>query len=236
MVNEHHLSELVEGLKLAGADNLVSVVLYGSAAKEDFDGEYSDVNVLAVVRETTAGALTSIAGTIDQWMAHDYPAPLIFSRGELEQSTDIFAIEMLDIKQHHRILYGEDVFRDLSIPMDKHRIELEHELRTKLLFLRQHYLLAAHEDGKVAHLMLDSLSSFVALFRHALLALGSNPPGSKRQVMEELAQKLAFDSSPFLDLLKVREHRMKVEALDVPHTFQQYLRGIDDVIHAVDSI
>lgn len=236
MLNEQQLVELVETLKAAGGSNLVAVVLYGSAAKQDFDGEFSDVNVLAVLNDASAAVLATIAPAIQKWVMHGHPAPLVFSRSEIEQSTDVFAIEMLDIKGHHRTLYGEELFADLPIPMAKHRIELEHELRTKLLLLRQHYLLAPKENKRTAGLMLDSISSFVTLFRHTLLAFGANPPETNRQVTEELAQRLRFDPGPFLNLLNVREHRMKAEALDVPETFRGYLQGINHVIQAVDAI
>ena len=47
---EGKLQELVNRLKEACGDNLVSVVLYGSAAREDFHEQYSDVNLLAASR------------------------------------------------------------------------------------------------------------------------------------------------------------------------------------------
>ena len=43
------LQELVNQLQEACGANLVSVVLYGSAAREDFHEQYSDVNLLAVL-------------------------------------------------------------------------------------------------------------------------------------------------------------------------------------------
>ncbi len=47
---EGKLQELVNRLKEACGENLVSVVLYGSAAREDFHEQYSDVNLLAASR------------------------------------------------------------------------------------------------------------------------------------------------------------------------------------------
>jgi hypothetical protein len=233
---ENDLSQFVDQLRQAAGPNLLSVVLYGSAARQEFDSEFSDVNLLCIVRELASAELAGMAPAISRWVRGGYSAPLVFSRRELERSTDVFAIEMLDIQQHHRILYGEDAFRDLHIPMDRHRAELEHELRTKLLFLRQHYLLALADDKKVAALMLDSVSNFVTLFRHTLITLGGAPPGTKPEVIQGLAQRLGFDPRPFLDLLAVRDHRLETQALDAQGTFAGYLQGIERVVNAVDDL
>jgi predicted nucleotidyltransferase len=233
---EKDLSQFVGRLARAAGDNLLSVVLYGSAARQEFDTEFSDVNLLCVVRELASAELAGIAPAVAGWVHSGYPAPLIFSHHELERSTDVFAIEMLDIQQHHRVLYGEDVFRNLHVPMERHRAELEHELRTKLLLLRQHYLLVPADNKKLAALMLDSVSNFATLFRHTLLTLGGLPPRAKPEVILELARRLRFDPRPFLDLLAVRDHSLESKTLDVQATFAGYLRGIEKVVAAVDDL
>ena len=57
------------------------------------------------------------------------------TRQELERSTDVFTIELLDMQQHHRVLFGEDVVQGLQIPMHLHRVQVEYELREKLILL-----------------------------------------------------------------------------------------------------
>ena len=51
---ENKLQELVTRLQQACGENLMSVVLYGSAAREDFHEEFSDVNVLVVLQHLKA--------------------------------------------------------------------------------------------------------------------------------------------------------------------------------------
>ena len=79
---------------------------------------------------------------------------------EFDRSTDVFTIELLDMKQHHRVLYGEDVLSGLRIAIDLHRVQVEYELREKLILLRQHILIADGNDAKLWDLMLRSAPSF----------------------------------------------------------------------------
>lgn len=236
MVAEKQLTELVERLKNAAGPNLLSVVLHGSAAAEEFHAEFSDINILCIAGELSPPAMRALSPALQWWTGLKHSVPLFFTGEELKAAADVFAIEILDIKQRHRMLYGEDVFQDLQVPMTRHRIQLEHELRTKLLFLREHYLTSSGDEAKVRHLMLDSVSNFIALFRHTLIAMGEQPPRSKSEVVERLANKVQFDPAPFKSLIHIREGKLKPETLDAHAVFAAYLGAIEKAVRAVDSL
>jgi hypothetical protein len=161
---------------------------------------------------------------------------LFFSHNELERSADVFVIEMLDIKHHHRLLYGQDVFQGLTISTDRHRVQLEHDLRTKVLLLRQNYLSCATDQDKVRRLMLDSISYFSTLFRHTLITLGEQPPAGKAEVMQRLAERTGIEAGIFLQLLQVRARQMKERDIEAQAGFTKYLEAIEKVIQAVDAL
>jgi hypothetical protein len=233
---DEQLNELIHRLSSAAGPNLVSVVLHGSAAADDFQPEFSDVNVLGVVNELSVPAMQSLAPVLSWWTGLGHPAPLLFTSSELQAVADVFPIEMFDIKHRHRILHGTDTFQDLDVPMALHRVQLEHEIRTKLLLLRQHYLSIAGDDVRLRHLMLDSVSNFLALFRHTLIAMGETPPHHKAEVAQRIAAKLGFDPRPLQQLLDVRERKLKAETLDANKVFAGYLRAIEAVVEAVDKL
>jgi len=235
MEAEKQITDFVNSLKQAAGGNLECVALFGSAASEEFHADYSDINMLCVVRELSAPALAALAPAIVAWTRNKFPAPLIFSRAELEQATDVFAIEMLDIRQRHRILYGEDIFTRMNVPMDRHRVQLEHELRTKLLTLRQSYFQAANDKKRVRRLMLDSVSAFSTLFRHTLIAMGEQPAPHRAENITRLAARIKFDPGIFLKLLQVRERKANESEIPAASAFAQYLDGINTVVQAVDA-
>jgi predicted nucleotidyltransferase len=236
MEAEKQITDFVNRLKQAAAANLECVALFGSAANGEFHADYSDINILCVVRELSAPVLETLAPAITGWTKNKFPAPLVFSRAELEQSADVFAIEMLDIRQHHRILHGEDLFGNLSVPMNLHRIQLEHNLRTKLLTLRQSYIQAAGDNKRVRRLMLDSVSNFATLFRHTLIAMGEQPAPTKSDNIQRLAARIKFDPGIFLKLLQVRERTSKENEIETATAFAKYLDGINTVVQAVDAL
>ena len=100
---EGKLQELVSRLRAASGDNLVSVVLYGSAAREDFHEQYSDVNVLVVFRRSgrrAVSAITPVHPLVDA--RREVHASVMMTEAELRESADVFAIELLDIQHMHK--------------------------------------------------------------------------------------------------------------------------------------
>src|SRR5256885_12840898 len=172
MAHEKLLSEFVEKMRTAAGENLISMILYGSAAEGEFHPEYSDLNLLCVLRDTSFASLSKIAAAVEWWRKKKHHPPLVVTEKELKDTADVFSIEFIDIKQRHRVLYGSDVLGDLSVPMQLHRSQLEYELREKLFLLRQHVLLAGSNEKALWDALLNSLSSFTTLFRHVLIELG----------------------------------------------------------------
>ena len=236
MVPEKLLQEFVERLKSAGGANLVSVVLYGSALSPDFHPEYSDLNVLCVMGELSAQTLAAMSPAADWWTGKKNPMPLFFSKDELLTGADIFPIELLDMQRRHRLLYGEDLLKGLDVPLTLHRIQVEHDLRTNLLRLRQHYLAVRGKSGKVRDLLLESVTSFLTLFRHAVIVMGGPPPASRREAVQQLGSKLGFDPAIFILLMDARAGKADAKSMDVESAFSKYMQGIHAVVQAVDAL
>src|SRR5882672_721915 len=180
MVPEKLINDFVGQLREAAGANLESVILFGSAVAGDFHSEFSNVNLFCVIRDSSFAALQALAPAVKWWSTQKQPPPLFMTRDEIECSVDVFTIELIDMQQHHRVLFGEDVVQGLSIPANLHRVQVEYELREKLALLRQHLLLASGNDSRLWELLLRSVSSFATLFRHALMVLGHEAPVGKR--------------------------------------------------------
>jgi predicted nucleotidyltransferase len=231
---EAKLTELVSRLQSAAKENLKAVVLYGSAVTGEFRAGYSDLNVLCVVEHAGSADLEHLHAPADWWVRQGNHPPLVFTLEELQRSADVFAIELLDIKHHHRMLFGEDFLGNFEVPMHLHRLQVERELRTDWLRLRQ-VVVAAPLSYK-AHLaiMSQSLSAFCALFRHALIALGQPAPATKREAVTAMAALSGADPSAFHAMLDLREGKRKARSVDVEASLHAYLEFVEVVTNEMD--
>src|ERR1700733_13191 len=178
---EQKLQELVDRLRKAERDRLVSVILYGSAASGNHHGEFSDLNVLCVLTKVTPAELADSEPIFKWWREQGNPAPLLLSEDELLTSTDCFPVEFHDMQERHRVLYGADVIKDLVIDRTFYRAQVEMELRAKLLRLRQKAAEVLLEKPVLLRLMIDSVPNFLVLARHALLLSEQSSGWKKRE-------------------------------------------------------
>ncbi len=227
--------KLVEELKQACPKGLKSVILYGSAAAGDHSGKQSDYNVLVVTKDLGIDTLDAISKTATAWSKAGNPAPMLFTEERLAQATDVFPIELLDIRECHRVLHGVDLVAGLEIDTKNLRLEIEHELRGKLIRLRQSYLLTQGKSKAVADLMIQSLSTFLVLFRASLRLFEEVVPQKKFQALEQLATHLAFDPAVFQTVQQLKDGSKKVKEVAVEELFSTYLKTIECVIDAVDA-
>jgi predicted nucleotidyltransferase len=236
MVAEKNISEFIGRLRFAAGTNLLSVILYGSAAAGDFVPDSSDTNLLCVLQDTSFAELRKLATPVESWTKEKNRTPLIMGMDELRRSADVFSIELMDMQQKYRVLWGEDVLGTLVIPTRFHRVQVEYELREKTILLRQGLISATGSAARMWELLLRSLPAFATLFRHALLELGEPATASKREAVEKLAAKVGFDPTAFLQLLDVREHKSDPKNVDANDLAARYLQEIEQVTSAVDKM
>lgn len=235
MIPTDIIDEFVKRAREAAGTNIESIILFGSAVAGDFHPGLSNINLLCVLRDSSFKALQALSPAATWWDGKKQPPPLCVTKQELQRTTDVFTIELLDMQQHHRVLFGENVLKDLHIPMDLHRVQVEYELREKLILLRQHVLLAADKESRLWDLLLRSAPSFSTLFRHALVALGDSKQVSRREAVSTLSGRVGFDASAILQVLDVRERKADRKNINVVDLAARYLAAVEKVTAAVDT-
>ena len=236
MVPEKLIAEFVGRLQAAAGANLKSVILYGSAAAGDYVADYSDVNLLCVLGETSYAAIAGLSGAVEWWAKQKHHAPLLMTKEELQRAADVFSIEFLDMKRNYRVLWGEDMLKTLEIPMKFHRTQVEYELREKTILLRQRLLTMAGDRNGKWELLLRSAPAFGTLARHALIATGEPAAASKREAVQQLAAKTGLDPGAFLQIFDLREQKIDRKSIDVDELFARYLKAVEQMTAAVDSM
>jgi hypothetical protein len=231
---EAQLNELVHRLKDTAAANLECVILYGSAAGGSFKPEHSDLNVLCVLKSLAVEELTRVAPVIRWWAVEQrQPAPLFFTAEELLQSADVFSIELRDMQDNRRVLFGTDPIANFHLPTNLHRVQVEHELRTVLLKLRSAYLRAPSDPQELTPVLRKSFSSVLTLLRHVIIAFGEEPPAAARAIINRAAELTHANAAGFEAVLRVREHSNALP--EVVQVYGGYLAALESVVRALDQ-
>jgi hypothetical protein len=232
---ETKLAELVSRLREAAGKNLESVVLYGSAASGAYRPGTSDINVLCTLVTMDVHELQLLAPVV-HWWTHDEkePPPLFFLTEELRRSTDVFAIESLDLQRAHRVLFGKDPVADLHVPMNLHRLQVERDLRLLLLRLRQHVLLAGKSELEFTATLKKTAAAAMTLLRHTLLAFGEEPPAEASALFARVAVLTGADAEAFQAVYDHHEGRGQVKDSFV--AYDNIIHALEKVVNAMDRL
>jgi hypothetical protein len=116
--------------------------------------------------------------------------------------------------------------------MNLHRVQIEHDLRTILLKLRQHYLRAPGSAKELAPILRKSFSGVLTLLRHLVIAFGEEPPVAAHDIVARAAALTGSSMTPFGPMLKLRETgEFHGEIVQV---YGAYLKALEKTLDALE--
>ena len=228
--------KLTESIQQTIGDKLIAIVLYGSSVAGDYIDGQSDYNVLLLAKEWRPTDLNAIYNTLRRWLKAGNPAPLCFTPKRFKDAADVFPMEMLDIAESHRVLYGEDPVKDITINSTHLRHQVEFELRSKLLKLRQAYLQLRNPKKDLHRLLVESISSFQTVFRGALRLFSEEIPLDKLAATRDLGKKLSVPIDSFETIHQMKKEPSLTKQQDLTELFDLYLSQIETILDNIDSL
>jgi hypothetical protein len=221
--------------KVFGKD-LVSLILYGSAAGGHYVKGKSDINLLVVVTQEGINRLESSFDIIKQWGKCRVAMPLVMTKAFIESSLDCYPIEFLNMKNSHILIYGENVLEKLNFKPEDLRLQIERELKGKLILLRQSYLETEGDTKQLRQLISRSFTAFTSIFNALLYLKKESAPKHKRDTIKEVAKLFAVDAGVFLSCADIKEGVDKLSSHEIAGVFKKYLGEVENICNIVNAL
>jgi|WetSurMetagenome_2_1015567.scaffolds.fasta_scaffold00792_1 hypothetical protein len=213
--------------------NLISVIVYGSAAGVEFDRKRSDVNLLIILSSLTLPLLEQSAGCQEKWMKKRFSRPLFMDKEYVFRSLDSFPVEFLAMKNSYVVVYGEDVLAGIEIPKKDLRLQIEREIKGKWLHLMREWLEARKNPARLERLIGISLKDFSPIFKSLLHLKGLPIPRDKKSLFADVAKTCSIDES---SLENVQRAAMKGKKEEMAATFPAYADAIKSIATYIDTL
>ena len=236
MALKEKFADLSARLREAEGENLLAVIVYGSALAVPGGAKRADYEWLIVLRRFNAVDLRRVGPVIQSLVEGGYALPSFFSERELRDSLDVFPIEFRQMKRTYEVIDGQDVLANLEASPANLRRQVEYELRAKMLRLRSLCLPASRSAERLQRLMTDSVGSFVHVLRPILELLGEDPPIERRAAAARLGERLGLDLAPILRILTLRDEPVSLLEIEIQDLFSAYLDCLGAVIEAIDKL
>ncbi len=153
----------IEKIKNIWQEDLVSVILYGSFLKDNFDSRTSDVNLVILVKNIQLDKMLRSRRVVRNFHRRIRLMPLFLSADFFHSSKDSFAIEWKEIRTDCRVLYGQDLVKGTEIKDRDIRLQLEREIKQNIIQFQQGLLFGWHLPSLVSR----SARSLRVLYRNA---------------------------------------------------------------------
>jgi predicted nucleotidyltransferase len=207
-------------LKQALGTNLVSVILYGSAVRGEYVRARSDLNLMLVFKKLDLEHITKVGKLMRRKVKKTLPQLVFWTEKELANAWDVFPLEFEDIMANYRCLAGKDPFTKRKVNKKHMRYQLEFELRSKLLNVRDSWLSLRQSKYALTMFLIKAGNSFDYLIRKAEAVFG---------------KKVAITSDVFEKIKRVKNKEIRLKRSELQALFHQLHETVESAIRKIDA-
>ena len=203
-------------------ENLVSIVKFGT------EGEPN--NILIVTKQLKFEDLNKLKPIILEFSKKSKVVPILFTESGLKDSNDVFPLEILDMIYPHELLYGEDVLKNIKLEKKYVRRQVEFELRSKLIHLRENYIgIKSPKDIKL--LLKSAVPTLMPLLYGLLFMKDVKPASDLYSLYSDVEKSYNVNMGIFR---KIREDTIKKQ--DVETFVKELIDLLEKLINIADKI
>ena len=183
------LDEFVAQAREAFGADLVSVVLYGSAAEGRLRAS-SDVNLIVILKAFHAAAAEALREPLRLAQAAVRLDVMFLLEAEIPDAETAFAAKFADIGRRHQVLHGADLFANREVPRDAAVFRLKQVLLNLILRWRNAYALRSGREESLVRAVADAAGPLRSMAA-TLLFLEDGRTRAPKPALEEVAAGLS---------------------------------------------
>ena len=222
-------------LKIFGSE-LVSLIVYGSAAAGSYVKGKSDINLLIVLTNAGKNKLDEAFEKVKYWKKRKVATPLVMTKEFIETSLDSYPIEFLNMKNSHILVYGENVLTNIAFKPEDLRLQIEREIKGKIILLTQGYLETEGSSRALRQLIRNSFTAFISIFNALLFLKQGKAPQVRQETIKEACNLFSLDTAVFEICSGIKEGKDKLANKEIINIFKKYLREVEKMGSIVDEL
>ena len=182
-------------------ENLVCIAEYGK----------DDMQYVIVLDKLNAEVLNDSKKLLQNYFKKTKKFPLLLTKEELTDGMDVFPLEFLNMNLNHKTLFGEDIFENLKFEKKHIRRELEYEFRSKLINLRQSYMVVK-SDKEIKSIVESAIPTLLPMLNGMLFLKEVEIPESVDEILNITEKEYGVNVST-LKKIKESKHIDREEAV-----------------------
>jgi predicted nucleotidyltransferase len=223
----------VADYRAAFGNNLISVIMYGSAVTHEYRPRHSDINTLIVLDTCEISDLAKCLGIAGKWLGKKVAIPFFMTKEYIATALDSYPIEFIDMRSNYKVLFGEDVLARFNIKKEHVRLQCERELRGIALHLRREYVRTHNGRVALSLLLAASVKRLLPIFKALLVLNDRQIPKLKSDIIMAVEEQYNLGVSVFTELFGPVSRPLG--ARPYGELFTTYAKTIDSLIATVNA-
>ncbi len=230
------LKDFADKLTSKLGDNLQSITVVGSSLTGDFRPDQSDINIVLVLRRHTLASLNAIAALTKPMRKKRISPPLLMTESYIEQSRDVFGVELLDFQLTHQTILGDDPFAALTFDKKDVRLQCERELKAMLIRLRQGYIAAAANKKLVRDVLISTVKGLMPLLRAMLWLKDTDRHAKSEPTIHEAVEQFLINKDSLITTKKWQHQKAQISEIELESAFESVYATVEQLALFVDKL
>jgi hypothetical protein len=232
-MKKYQLSEIeqtvIPQLQEAWGDKLLSVIAHGDCIRPEIGRQAHDsVQLALILQNNTLPVLKQGYELVPKFKKSNIEFTWFLTPDYIQETLDVFPLDYLNIQTAYKILFGEDLLKDLLFEVADLRLQCERELRGLMLHLRREILTNSDKPKALLQLLKISLQNFLPVFRGVCQLTRNELILSDSEVLQALIEDLNLSSRP--EDLAGEPAKEAIEAV-----FTTWVSDLETIIARIDK-
>ena len=146
---------------------------------------------------------------------------IIMTKLDFKEGHDVFPIEFLDMKSSYKMIEGEDLLKDLIIQKTDLRHQLEHEIRSKLIHLKDQFIQNEERD-----FILRILPTLTPIIKSLLFLKNIEFSNQLDDNLSKLQEAYKIDPAFLSEIAEIEEGKKRTDKEKYPF----YIQRLDELL------
>jgi hypothetical protein len=207
-------------------ERLHAVIGYG-------DPDAQPLRCLALVQAITSEDLDRCAARAAAWHQAGCATPLLLTKDEFAGSLDAFPIEYGEMLATHRLVFGVNPFAGLTIRDEDLRREIETQVKSHLVHLRENYIESRGRQSDIRALVGEAAPGFAVILRR-LARLDGFPADTAGDLSAYAVERPGLDARVVGDVLALAREP-EGSGVDAMRLYPAYLAAVEQLWRFIDK-
>ncbi|NLW31279.1 MAG: hypothetical protein GXY77_07480 [Fibrobacter sp.] len=213
-------------------ENLISVIMHGCAVSHEFVPGKSIISISVILSDLSVEIVQKCVPVQTYWKKKGVIVSFYFTPELLRKLQYTHPVELLNIKNNYRVLYGDDLFSKMELQKNFIILQCDRELKSVSMSLRSDFINIFRKEKKIKSVLMTLFPRLLPLFCAILITVDRKMCRSESEIISGIEDLCGLGISALSDLFYDNQ-RFKNQNLNLLIRFVEAIDKIECFVNQI---